>query len=197
MSYNTCYIMIETANWIMRQYIDLGLYTVGTQNAGFLKSTCFVTWTKCMDNMNMQYKLYWCLRNESAPVVGLLMYFTLCVFMYNNNHRCSCVIATHITHSFPYSKSITFSKHITSYTEQETHIWSTLVLHIHLHISQHVKIARYTNMFIYGLLVFDIYKHRESNHGYKYTPTRSLFPVLFMSNFKNSLAFYNASEYRF
>ena len=174
----------------MRQNIDLGLYTIGTQNAGFMKSTCFVTWTKCMDNMNMHYRLYWCLRNDSAPVLALLMYFTLCVFMYNNNHRCSCVRATHITHSLPYSKFSTFSKHITSYTKQETHIWSTLVLHIHFHISQHVKIARYTKM-------FDIYKHRESNHGSKYTTTRSLFPVHFMSNFKNSLALYNASEYRF
>ena len=190
MSYNTYYIMIQTANWIMRQNIDLGLYTVGTQNAGFMKATCFVTWTKCMDNMNMHYRLYWCLRNESVPVLALLMYFTLCVFMYNNNHRCSCVRATYITHSLPYSKFITFPKHITSYTKQETHIWSMLALHIHLHISQHVNIARYTKM-------FDIYKHRESNHGSKYTTIRSLFPVHFMSNFKNTLALYNASEYRF
>jgi len=142
MSYNTYYIMIQTANWIMRQNIDLGLYTIGTQNAGFLKSTCFVTWTKCMDNMNMHYKLYWCLRNDSAPVLALLMYFTLCVFMCNNNHRYSCVRATHKTHSLQYSKFNTFSKHITSYTKQETHTWSTLALHIHFHISHHVKIAQ-------------------------------------------------------
>ena len=103
-------------------------------------------------------------------------------------------IHLHISQRWPYI--YTFTSHNVGLTYTPSHL-TTLALHIHLHISQHVNIARYTKMFIYGLLVFDTYKHRESNHGSKYTTTRSLFPVHFMSNFKNSLALYNASEYRF
>jgi len=83
-----------------------------------------------MDNMNMQYKLYWCLRNESAPVVGLLMYFTLCVFMYNNNHRCSCVRATHITHSL-HTQSLAHFQNILLPIQNKKHIYGQLWSYIY------------------------------------------------------------------